>query len=329
MRTALRLLSTPLLAALVLTSAPAQAVRPVELDQATIADFNAAFTAGTLTSELLVQRFLARIDAYDRKGPSIHAILALNPKALETARALDVERKQKGSRSRLHGIPVVLKDNFDTADMPTTGGSVLLEGSVPPDDAFVVKKLREAGAVILAKLNMSEFASGAALSSLGGQTLNPHDLLRSPSGSSGGTGAAVAAAFAVFGLGTDTGGSVRGPSSANGIVGLKPTLGLLSRDGIIPLALSFDTAGPMARSVYDVAAALGAMTGVDAADPATSASQGRAESDYTRFLEADALKGARIGVARDFLGADEEVDWVIESAVEAMRKAGATTVDVR
>jgi amidase len=206
---------------------------------------------------------------------------------------------------------------------------VLLEGSVPPDDAFVVKKLREAGAVILAKLNMSEFASGAALSSLGGQTLNPHDLLRSPSGSSGGTGAAVAAAFAVFGLGTDTGGSVRGPSSANGIVGLKPTLGLLSRDGIIPLALSFDTAGPMARSVYDVAAALGAMTGVDAADPATSASQGRAESDYTRFLEADALKGARIGVARDFLGADEEVDWVIESAVEAMRKAGATTVDVR
>jgi amidase len=329
MRTALRLLPLPLVVAFVLAQPPARAARPLDLDQATIADLNAAFAAGTLTAEQLVQRFLARIDAYDRKGPSIHAVLTLNPKALETARALDVERKAKGARSPLHGIPVVLKDNFDTADMPTTGGSVLLEGSVPPDDAFVVKKLRAAGAIILAKVNMSEFASGAALSSLGGQTLNPHDLVRSPSGSSGGTGAAIAAAFAVFGMGTDTGGSVRGPSSANGIVGLKPTLGLLSRDGIIPLALSFDTGGPMARSVYDVAAALGAMTGVDAADPATSTSEGRAETDYVRFLKSDALKGARIGVARDFLGADQEVDWVVEAALEAMRQAGASTVDVR
>jgi amidase len=330
------MLSRPLVAVAVALAvftsalAPAtQAARSLELDQATIADLNAAFAAGTLASEQLVQRFLARIEAFDRKGPALHAVLTLNPKALETARTLDAERKAKGPRSPLHGIPIVLKDNFDTADLPTTGGSVLLEGSIPPDDAFVVRKLRAAGAIVLAKVNLSEFASGAALSSIGGQSLNPHDLLRSPSGSSGGTGVAIAAGFAVFGLGTDTGGSVRGPSSANGIAGLKPTLGLLSRDGIIPLALSFDTAGPMARSVYDVAAALGVMTGVDPADPATSTSQGRAETDYTKFLRAEALKGARIGVARDFMGADEEVDWVVEAGLEAMRKAGATTVDVR
>jgi amidase len=329
MRIPPRLLALPLLVALLIARPPAHAARFVELDRATMADLSAAFMAGTLTSEQLVQRFLARIEAYDRKGPSLRAVLTLNPKALDTARALDAERKAKGPRSPLHGIPVVLKDNFDTADMPTTGGSVLLEGSVPPDDAFVVRRLRAAGAVVLAKVNMSEFASGAALSSLGGQTLNPHDLARSPSGSSGGTGSAIAAGFAVLGLGTDTGGSVRGPSSANGIVGLKPTLGLLSRDGIIPLALSFDTAGPMARSVHDVAAALGVLAGPDPADPGTASSQGRALADYTTALRADALKGARIGVARDFFGVDEDVDWVMEAALDAMRRAGATTVDVR
>ena len=256
-------------AMLVVTLTPVSARRVVDLESATIADFNAAFKAGTLTSEKLTELFLARIEAYDRRGPSLRALIAVNPKARETARALDAERKVKGPRSPLHGIPVVLKDNFDTVDMPTTGGSVLLEGSIPPDDAFVVRKLRAAGAVIIGKANLSEFASGGAYSSLGGQTLNPHDLTRSPSGSSGGTGVAVAAAYAVVGLGTDTGGSVRGPSTANGVVGLKPTLGLLSRDGIIPLALTFDTAGPMARSVYDVAAVLGVMTGVDSADEAT------------------------------------------------------------
>jgi amidase len=256
-------------------------------------------------------------------------MITVNAKALDTARALDAERKAKGPRSLLHGIPVVLKDNFDTADMPTTGGSVLLEGSIPPDDAFVVRKLREAGAVIIGKANLSEFASGGAYGSLGGQTLNPHDLARNPSGSSGGTGVAVAAAYAVVGLGTDTGGSVRGPSAANGIVGLKPTHGLLSRDGIIPLALTFDTAGPMARSVYDVAAVLGVMTGVDSADAVTRQSEGRLDRDYTKYLRADALKGARIGVARDFFGQDADVDWVMESALQAMRRAGATVVDVR
>jgi amidase len=305
------------------------AAKTVDFDALTIADIDRAFAAGTLTSERLVQLCLARIEAYDRKGPALHAVLALNPKALETARALDAERKSKGPRSPLHGIPVVLKDNYNTADMPTTGGSVLLEGSIPPADAFVVKKLRDAGAIILAKVNMSEFASGGAHSSLGGQSLNPHDLARSPSGSSGGTGVAIAAAFAPLGFGTDTGGSIRGPSTANGIVGLKPTHGLISRTGIIPLALTFDTGGPMARSVTDVAIALDVVAGIDPADAATKKSDGHVETDYTKYLKADALRGARIGIARDFMGADPDVDWVIESALDAMRKAGATVVDVR
>lgn len=309
--------------------APISARKTLDLDAATLADLNAAFNAGMLTAEKLTEMCLARIEAYDRKGPTLRAVIMVNPKAREMARALDAERKAKGPRSPLHGIPVILKDNFDTADMPTTGGSLLLEGSMPPDDAFVVKKLRDAGAVIIGKANLSEFASGAAHSSLGGQARNPHDLLRTPSGSSGGTGIAIAAAYAVVGLGTDTGGSIRGPSTANGIVGLKPTHGLLSRDGIIPLALSFDTGGPMARSVHDVAVALGVMTGVDPADAATKKSEGRFETDYTKYLKSDALKGARIGVARDFLGQDPDVDWVIEAALEAMRRQGATTIDVR
>ncbi len=317
-----------LLVALLSLAAPGLA-KTVELDAATIADIDAAFAAGTLTSEQLVQLCLARIRAYDRQGPALHAIIALNPKALETARALDAERKARGPRSPLHGIPVVLKDNYNTADLPTTGGSVLLEGSIPPEDAFLVKKLRAAGAIILAKVNMSEFASGGAHSSLGGQSLNPHDLTRSPSGSSGGTGVAIAAAYAPLGFGTDTGGSIRGPSAANGIVGLKPTHGLLSRSGIIPLALTFDTGGPMARSVYDVAVALGVLTGVDPADAATSKSDGRFETDYSKDLKADALKGARIGIARDFLGADPDVDWVVEASLDRMRAAGATVIDVR
>jgi amidase len=314
---------------LVLASLAPALAKTVELDSATIADLNAAFDAGTLTAEQLVQLCLARIQAFDRHGPMLHAVMTLNPKAIEIARALDVERKARGPRSPLHGIPVVLKDNYDTFDMPTTGGSVLLEGSIPRADAFVVNRLRAAGAIILAKVNMSEFASAGAYSSLGGQTLNPHDLTRSPSGSSGGTGAAIAAEYAPLGLGTDTGGSIRGPAAANGIVALKPTHGLLSRSGIIPLALSFDTGGPMARSVYDVAVSLGVMAGVDTADAATGKSEGRFQTDYTRFLTPDGLKGARIGVARDFLGSDPDVDYVVEAALDAMRRAGATLVDVR
>ena len=314
---------------LALACVPAADGQTVDVTAATIEDLNRAFDAGTLTSEQLVERYLARIAAYDDAGPALNAVIALNPNAVARARELDAERRSDGARSPLHGIPVVLKDNFDTADLPTTAGSVLLEGSLPPDDGFLVGKLREAGAIVLAKVNMSEFASGGAMSSLGGRTRNPHDLVRSPGGSSGGTGAAIAAAFAQVGLGTDTGGSVRSPSTANGIAGLKPTLGLLSRDGIVPLALSFDTAGPMARHVYDVAAALGVMTGVDSADGATAESRGRFETDYTQYLDPGVLAGARIGVARDFLGQDGDVDWVVEASLDVMREAGATIVDVR
>jgi amidase len=302
--------------------------RTVTLDEATIADLNVAFDAGTLTAERLVELSLARIAAYDRQGPQLRAVLVLNPQALETARALDIERKERGRRSPLHGIPVVLKDNIDTRDMPTTGGSLLLEGSMPPDDAFVVKRLRDAGAIIFAKVNLSEFATGGCNSSLGGQSKNPHDLAHTPSGSSCGTGVAIAAGYATVGLGTDTAASIRAPSSANGIVGLKPSYGLISRDGIIPLALSLDMSGPMTRSVYDAAAALSVMTGIDPADPASARSQGRIEKDYTKFLKADALKGARIGLARDFMNQDSEVDWTIQSALEIMKQQGATVVDV-
>ena len=315
--------------AAVIAFAGSAGAQSLSLSEATIADLNAAFDAGSLTSERLVTLYLARIEAYDDDGPRLNAFLTLNPRALETARALDRERRETGPRSLLHGIPVVLKDNVDTRDMPTTAGSLLLRGSIPPDDAFIVQRLREAGAIILGKANMSEFASGVAQSSIDGPMLNPHNPTRTPSGSSGGTGVAIAAWFAQLGIGTDTGGSVRGPTTSNGIAGLKPTLGLLSRDGIVPLALSFDTAGPMARSVYDVAAMLTVMVGVDPADEATAASEGRYPADYTRVLDEEALAGARIGIARDFLGYDTEVDWIIEAALDAMREAGATLVDVR
>ncbi len=305
----------------------------LDLTSATIADVNAAFAKGTLTSEKLVEFYLARIAAYDKQGPTINSVITLNPNALAEARKLDAERKAKGPRSLVHGIPVLLKDNYDTYDLPTTGGSQLLKGSIPPDDAFTVKKLRDAGAIILAKLNLSEFASGGGapngFSSLGGQTRNPHDLTKGPSGSSGGTGAAIAAAFGQIGTGSDTGGSIRGPSSTNGVVGLKTTMGLLSRDGIIPLALSRDTAGPMARSVYDVAALLGVMTGIDPADATTKASAGRSYKDYTKFLERGSLKGARLGISRDYMGQDAETDKVMEASFAKLKELGATLIDFK
>jgi amidase len=317
----------------------------LDIKTASIADFNAAYASGKVTSAKVVEAYLKRIEAFDKKGPTINSVIYLNPNAVKEAKALDAERKAGKVRGPLHGIPVLLKDNFDTYDMPTTAGSQLLEGSIPPDDAFVVKKLREAGAIILAKVNLSEFAgSGGSVSgapediaklgrvpngssSAGGQTRNPHDLERGPSGSSGGTGAAIAAAFGSFGLGTDTGGSVRGPSSANGIVGLKPTHGLMSRDGIVPLGLSFDTGGPMARSVYDIAVTLNAMTGIDPADDATLKSFGKFDADYTQYLKTGSLKGARIGIARDFLGRDAGTDKVVESAIVTLKKLGAEVID--
>ena len=311
-----------------LTLPAAAMAEQFELTNATIADINAAFEAGALNAERLVELSLARIAAFDDEGPAINAVITVNDNALARARELDEERSQSGPRSALHGIPVVLKDNIDTADMPTTAGSFMLEGSMPPDDAFLTKRLRDAGAIIIAKVNLSEFASGDAMSSLGGPTYNPHDPARTPGGSSGGTGAAIAAGYASFGLGTDTGGSVRMPSAANGIVGLKPTHGLLSRDGIVPLALSFDTAGPMARSVHDIALSLNVLAGIDPADEATGKAEGNIQEDYTEYLAAEALDGARIGVARIFMGADPEVDWVIEASIQAMEQAGAEVIDV-
>ena len=298
------------------------------LTSASISDVNAAFAAGALTSEKLTQLYLKRIDAYEKAGPKLHAIITLNPKALDEARALDAERKAKGPRGPLHGIPVLLKDNIETADMPTTAGFYALRDSIPAQDAEQTRRLRAAGCVILGKTNMSEFASGAAVSTLGGQILNPHALDRAPSGSSGGSAVSVASAFAMFALGTDTGGSIRGPSAANGIVGLKPTLGLNGRGGIIPLSLALDTVGPMARHVTDVAVALNVMAGPDPRDPATNETAAKRAADYTAGLKPDALKGVRLGLLRDWMKSDPGVDAVIETAVAVLRNKGAEVVDI-
>jgi amidase len=323
----------------------AQSGVQVDLANATIADLNVAFDKGTLTAEALTEMYLARIAAYDKHGPSINAVIALNPNALSEARALDAERKAGRIRGPLHGIPIVLKDNFNTYDLPTTGGSQLLEGSIPSSDAFVVRKLRDAGAIILAKMNLSEFASGGGsvigakdpailragqitegFSSAGGQTRNPHDPLRGPGASSGGTGASIAAVFAQFGLGTDTAGSIRGPSAANGVVGLKTTRGLVSRTGLLPLAY-YDTVGPIARSVYDIAVALNVLAGADPADASTRRSAGRVPKDYTQFLDTGSLKGARIGIGRDFTGPDPETIRITEEAIVRLKQLGAIIVD--
>lgn len=328
-----------------MASLAAASAAELNLTKATIADLQAAYARG-LSAEKVTAAYLARIEAYEKKGPKINSIITLNPEALALARTLDSERAAGKIRGPLHGVPVFLKDNIDTFDLPTTGGSQLLEGSIPPDDAYITKKLRAAGAIILGKTNLSEWAGGGGAvsgttdpallaagrvpngySSAGGQTLNPHDLTRGPAGSSGGTGAGIAAGFAQFGLGSDTGGSVRGPSSVNGIAGLKPTRGLLSRDGIIPLALSLDTAGPMARSIYDVAISLNVMTGVDSADAATTPSKKHILKDYTSVLKIGALKGVRLGVARDYFGQDAEVDRVMEQSIAKLRELGAEVID--
>lgn len=302
----------------------------LNLDTVTIEHLSEAFDAGVLTSVALVDLFLERIEAYEDRGPAINGIITLNPDARATAAELDAERRATGPRSLLHGIPILVKDNYDTFDMPTTAGSVTLAGSIPPDDAFTIARLRQAGAIILGKTNLSEFATPAgwgSYSSLNGVTRNPYDLERDPAGSSGGTAASIAALFAVVGLGTDTGGSIRGPAAATGLVGIRPTHGLVSRDGIIPQAPSLDTAGPMARNVTDAAIVLGVMAAVDPADAATSAPDRRAYDDYRPFLRDDALRGARIGVAREFFGGNPEVDALIEEAVQRLREEGATIID--
>jgi amidase len=298
-----------------------------DLSRATIEDINAAFDAGVLSAEQLVKLYLARIEAYDKKGPAINAIINVNPRALEDARALDRERREKGPRSPLHGIPVVLKDNIDTVDMPTTGGSFVLDGAQPAADAPVVSRLREAGAIIFAKVNLDDFAAGGSgFSSVSGQTRNPYNPEYTPLGSSGGSGAALAAWFAPLSLGTDTGGSLRSPSSVNGVYGLKPTLGLLSRTGVIPTCYSFDAVGPMARNVTDLATMLGPMTGVDEEDRETSKSISVAHRDYSVFLKRKSLVGVRIGVMREGTGADPEVDRLFNEALARLKKLGAEIV---
>lgn len=291
-------------------------------------------TAGEATARNLVERYLERIERLDRSGPRLNAVIELNPDALAIADALDAERRAGRTRGPLHGIPILIKDNLDTADrMTTTAGSLALEGHIAAQDAFIVARLREAGAVLLGKTNLSEWAnfrsthSSSGWSSRGGQTRNPYALDRTPCGSSSGSGVAVAASLCAAAVGTETDGSVVCPSHTNGIVGLKPTLGLLSRSGIIPIAHSQDTAGPMARTVADAAILLGAMTGLDPRDPATQASAGHFHTDYTPFLDPDGLRGARIGVARGYFGFDARVDAIMESALQSLRAAGAELID--
>ncbi len=288
--------------------------------------------AGQTSSAQLVRFYLDRIAAYDQTGPRLNAVLHINARASADARALDAERSKRGARGPLHGIPVLLKDNFETSDMPTTGGSLALSGSMPRQDAFQVRKLREAGAVILGKVNLHELALGlTTVSSLGGQTLNPYDPTRAPGGSSGGSGVAAAANFAAFTMGTDTSGSIRIPSSHNSIVGLRPSAGLSSRAGIIPFGHTQDTGGPMARTVADIAIVLDATVGADTADPVTAASNGRTPRTYMSALRRDALSGARFGVLSDFFGTapeDRDVGSIVRRAVDDMKAQGATAIEV-
>ncbi|WP_059040431.1 amidase family protein [Paenibacillus rubinfantis] len=309
-------------------------LKPFVLPEATIPEIQLAMEQGKLTSKQLVQMYLDRIAKYDDQGISLQAVLTINPEALDIAEALDQERAEKGPRGPLHGIPILVKDNFDTSDMPTTAGCLCLQDSVPDQDADQVAKLKEAGAIILGKTNLHEFAFGITTSSsLGGQTKNPYALDRYPGGSSGGTGAAIAANLAVAGLGTDTGGSIRIPSSFNSLVGIRPTIGLSSRDGIIPLALTQDVGGPMARTVEDAAILLDATAGYDPDDVATAYSVGRIPESYTRFLDANGLKGARIGVATELFpeGNEQEkaVSDVVTNAVQELESLGATAVPIQ
>src|SRR5262245_45273890 len=308
-----------------------------ELDELTITDLQQALQSGKYTSKQLVEKYSDRINDVDKKGPAISAVIEMNPDAESIAVTLDRERKERGPRGPLHGIPILIKDNIDTHDrMMTTAGSLALVGSKPARDAFVAQKLREAGAVILGKTNLSEWAnfrstkSSSGWSARGGQTKNPYSLERNPCGSSSGSGAAVAANLCAGAIGTETDGSIVCPSGICGIVGIKPTVGLISRAGVIPISASQDTAGPMARTVADAAALLSALAGgADPRDPATAAAAGRAHAgtDYTKFLDPAGLKGARIGVARKSFGVTPPMEKVLKSAIEAMKSAGATVID--
>ncbi len=305
-----------------------------ELQETTISVLREDMQKGRRTSREIVERYLERIEKIDRQGPKVNSIIELNPDALATAKALDEERRTKGPRGPLHGLPILLKDNIDTADrMVTSAGSLALGESRPRQDAFIVKKLRAAGAVILGKTNLSEWAnfrstrSSSGWSGRGGQTRNPYILDRNPCGSSSGSGVAISANLAAAAVGTETDGSIVCPSSINGIVGIKPTLGLLSRSGIVPIAHSQDTAGPMARTVADAAILLTIMCGEDSQDAATASRQGKFPEDYLKFLDPRGLQGARIGIARNFFGFDERVDRLMEQTLDLLKKEGAVIID--
>jgi amidase len=315
--------------------APANSpVKPFQFDEATISDLQTRMKSGELTSRALTEAYLSRIQEIDKDGLTLNSVIELNPDALAIAEALDKERKEKGTRGPMHGIPVLIKDNIDTGDrMQTTAGSLALVGSKPAQDSGVARKLREAGAVILGKTNLSEWAnirsnhSTSGWSGRGGFTKNPYALDRNACGSSSGSGAATSANLCVLAVGTETDGSIVCPSSANGIVGIKPTLGLISRAGIVPIAHSQDTAGPMARTVRDAAILLTALAGSDARDTATGDADNKRQKDYMQFLDANGLRGARIGVARKYFGFNDSVDALMNSLISEMKSAGAVIVD--
>lgn len=312
---------------------PARAAAPVDILEKTILELQAAMADGSLTSRQLVEIYLARIAAYDKQGPALNAIAAINPEARRIADALDAERRTTGARGPLHGIPVLVKDNYETIEMPTSAGSIALATFHPKSDAFLVRKLRDAGAVILGKTNMHELAAGiTTVGSRFGQTRNPYDLDRNPGGSSGGTGAAVAANFAAAGMGSDTCGSIRIPAANNNLVGLRGTQGLSSRSGIVPLSATQDIGGPLARTITDLAILLDATVGADPADAITmNRGGGEHLGSFREALRADALRGARLGVLRVSFGStpeDKEVTTLVDKTLEALRQAGAATIDV-
>ena len=305
-----------------------------ELEEMTVDDLQAGMASGQWSATEITEIYLGRIAAIDRQGPTLRSIIETNPDALQLARDLDAERAAGGVRGPLHGIPILIKDNIGTNDrMSTSAGSLALEGSISPVDAYIALKLRQAGAIILGKANLSEWAnfrserSSSGWSGRGGQCANPYALHRNPCGSSSGSGAAVSANLTALAIGTETNGSIVCPSSACGLVGIKPTVGLWSRSVIIPISHSQDTAGPMTRTVRDGAILLGALTGVDQRDPATNASRQNGRTDYTQFLQDDGLRGARLGVVRSYFGFHERVDHVMEDAVQAIRDSGADIVD--
>jgi amidase len=311
-----------------------QKVKPFELDEVTVADLQDGMKSGQFTARSIAQKYLDRIDEIDKHGPTLNTVIELNPDALAIADAMDGERKTKGPRGPMHGIPVLLKDNIGTADrMMTTAGSLALLGFSPEKDSGVAQRLREAGAVILGKTNLSEWAnfrsshSSSGWSGRGGQTRNPYSLDRNPCGSSSGSGAAVAANLCAVTVGSETDGSIVCPASANGVVGIKPTLGLVSRSGIIPIAHSQDTAGPICRTVADAAILLAAIAGLDPSDPITETSRGKAQTDYTKFLDRGGLRGARIGVIRKFFDFSDAFGPLMETLLDVMKKEGAILVD--